>query len=151
MGIRLGAQCKIYRNTGNWETPAWEVLRRVKDNTLTQEAGEVDVSTRDSLYELFAAGMIAASVEFQLQFDNSTEAKSQRDAIRQAFHSRTPLELAIMDGDIDDGGTEGLHADFAVLKFTRNESLKESVVYDVTFKPTLTTNEPEWLVVEAAA
>jgi len=151
MGIKLGAQCKIYRNSGQWETPAWSALKRVKDNTLTQEAGEIDVSTRDSLYELYAGGMISATVEFQLQFDDGVEATADREALRAAFHSRTPIELAILDDDIDTAGSEGLHADFAVLRFTRNEALKESVVYDISLRPTLSENEPEWLKVEAGA
>lgn len=147
MGIKLGANCRIYRNTATWGTPTWELMKRIKDVTLNIEPTETDVSTRDSIFELAAGAMIGASVDFQIQFDDEATAKSQRTALRTAALNRTPIELLVLDGAVDVVGSEGLRADWAVLKFTRNEALKEAVVYDVSIKPTLTDNAPTWFEV----
>ena len=46
MGIKLGMEAKLYRNTGTYAAPTWVELTNVKDLTLNLEAGEADVTTR---------------------------------------------------------------------------------------------------------
>ena len=46
MGIKLGMEAKLYRNTGTYALPTWVELTNVKDLTLNLEAGEADVTTR---------------------------------------------------------------------------------------------------------
>ena len=146
MSTKLGLDAKLYRNTGDYASPVWEELSDVKDLTLSLEKGEADVSTRGSGgFRLTKGTLKDASIEFQLQHNSETTPTAQRKALRDAFLGNAGLELAVMDGDITTVGTEGLRATFDVLNFSRNENLEESIVYDVTIKPTLAANPPEWM------
>jgi len=66
-------------------------------------------------------------------------------AIQQAFFNNTPIEFAVMDGDITDPSSEGLRATHDIFNFTRNENLKEAIMVDVSIKPTYAANAPEWM------
>ena len=66
-------------------------------------------------------------------------------AMQQAFFANTPIEFAVMDGDINDPSSEGLRATFDIFSFTRNEALEEAIMVDVTIKPTYAANAPQWI------
>jgi len=70
-------------------------------------------------------------------------------AIKDAWFNGTTLELAVMDGDITENGTQGLRATMSVISFTRNEPLEEAMSVNVTVKPTYAAHAPEWMEVTA--
>ena len=140
---RLGMDAKLYRNTGDYATPVWVEVSNVKDVTLNLEKGEADVTTRANGGWRATVGTLKdASIEFQMVWDT---VDAGFDAIRQAFFNNTPLEFAVMDGDITDPDSEGLRATFDIFNFTRNEALEEAIMVDVSIKPTYADNAPEWI------
>jgi hypothetical protein len=46
MAFVLGKDCKLYRNTGSFGTPAWNEIPNVKDLAKNFETSEADVTTR---------------------------------------------------------------------------------------------------------
>jgi len=143
MATRLGMDAKLYRNTGTYAAPTWVEVSNVKDVTLNLEKGEADVTTRANAGWRATVGTLKdASVEFQMVWDT---VDAGFDAIRQAFFNNTPLEFAVMDGDITDPDSEGLRATFDIFNFTRNEALEEAIMVDVSIKPTYADNAPEWI------
>ena len=143
MATRLGMDAKLYRNTGTYATPTWVEVSNVKDVTLNLEKGEADVTTRANAGWRATVGTLKdASIEFQMVWDT---VDAGFDAIRQAFFNNTPLEFAVMDGDITDPDSEGLRATFDIFNFTRNEALEEAIMVDVSIKPTYADNAPEWI------
>jgi len=143
MGIKLGMDAKLYRNTGDYATPVWVEVSNVKDVTLNLEKGEADVTTRANGGWRATVGTLKdASIEFQMVWDT---VDAGFDAIRQAFFNNTALEFAVMDGDITDPDSEGLRATFDIFNFTRNEALEEAILVDVSIKPTYADNAPEWI------
>jgi hypothetical protein len=46
MGIKLGMEAKLFRNSGSYASPTWAELDNVKDLTLNLEAGEAGGTTR---------------------------------------------------------------------------------------------------------
>lgn len=143
MGIRLGMEAKLYRNTGDYETPAWQEVANVKDLTLSLEKGEADFTTRGNGGWRATVGTLKdASIEFQMIWDTDDAAFV---AIQQAFFGNTAIEFAVMDGDIADADSEGLRATFDIFNFTRNENLEEAIQVDVSMKPTYAANAPEWI------
>ena len=66
-------------------------------------------------------------------------------AIKDAFLNDTTLDMAVMDGDINNAGHQGLRADFSVINFSRQEQLEEAMKVSVTIKPTFSANAPQWL------
>lgn len=143
MATRLGMDAKLYRNTGTYAAPTWVEVSNVKDVTLNLEKGEADVTTRANAGWRATVGTLKdASIEFQMVWDT---VDAGFDAIRQAFFNNTPLEFAVMDGDITDPDSEGLRATFDIFNFTRNEALEEAILVDVSIKPTYADNAPEWI------
>lgn len=143
MGIRLGMEAKLYRNTGDYATPAWQEVDNVKDLTLSLEKGEADFTTRGNNGWRATVGTLKdASIEFQMVWDTEDAAFV---AIQQAFFGNTSIEFAVMDGAIADPDSEGLRATFDIFNFTRNENLEEAIQVDVSMKPTYAANAPEWI------
>jgi len=143
MGIKLGMEARLYRNTGTYAAPTWVEVTNVKDVTLNLEKGEADVTTRANQGWRATVGTLKdASVEFQMVWDTNDAAFA---AIQQAFFNNTPIEFAVMDGDITDPASEGLRATHDILNFTRNENLEEAIMVDVSIKPTYADNAPEWI------
>jgi hypothetical protein len=68
-------------------------------------------------------------VTFVLDADVS---KAWWSAIRTAFANRSPIALAVMDGDETSAGADGPAANFIISDFSRDEPLAGDVVYNVT-------------------
>jgi hypothetical protein len=145
MAVKLGLDAKLYRNTGTFPAPVWDEIKNVKDVTLNLEAGEADVTTRGNAgWKATVATLKDGSVEFEMVWDT---ADTDFAAIRDAFLNKTPIDLAVLDGDVTITGTQGLRADFMVTKFTRSEPLEEAITASVTVKPTYSPNAPSWMIV----
>lgn len=145
MGTKFGYECRLFRNTATYETPTWVEVDNVKDLTLPLAEDEADTSTRkDRGFKTAAGSLLDAPIEFQMVWDPEDEGFT---AIQQAFFARTGIEMAVLDGEIDVAGSQGLRATMAVLNFTRNENLGEAVTVSVTMKPKRADNPPEWMTV----
>jgi hypothetical protein len=143
MAVKLGLDAKLYRNTGTYAAPVWNEVKNVKDVTLNLEAGEADVTTRGNAgWRATVATLKDASIEFEMVWDSADD---DFGAIRDAFLNRSPIELAVMDGDIATSGSQGLRASCIVTKFSRNEPLEEEITVSVTVKPTYAANAPSWM------
>ncbi|MCE9530353.1 MAG: phage tail protein [Planctomycetes bacterium] len=144
MGVKLGLDAKLYRNTGTFASPTWDEIKNVKDLTLNLEAGEADVTTRgNNSWRATVATLKDASIEFDMVWDTGD---ADFAAIRDAFLNKTGIEFAVMDGDISTAGSQGLRATCAITKFSRNESLEEALTVSITVKPTYAANAPSWHV-----
>ena len=149
MSTKLGLDAKVYRNTGSYGAPIWSEMPNVRDLTLNLTKGEADVSRRGSGgWDAMRGARKSASIDFDLLHRDGIDDTADRDVLRDSFLSGDPIDLAIMDGDIDTAGTEGLRAVMEVFSFTRNETQTEAITYTVNVKPTDSDNPPEWLVVE---
>lgn len=145
MGVRLGLDAKLYRNTGDYVAPVWAEFGNAKDVTLNLEKGEADVTTRANAGWRATVGTLKdGSIEFEMVWDTGDAGFA---AIKDAYFNDTPIEMAAMDGDIAASGSEGLRASFSVTNFTRNEPLEEAITVSVTLKPTYAEHAPEWYVV----
>ncbi|HHM13129.1 MAG TPA: hypothetical protein ENJ16_06215 [Planctomycetaceae bacterium] len=144
--MKLGLEAKLYRNTGTYAAPVWTEIATVKDVTLNLKTGEADVTTRaNGGWRATVATLKDSSIEFEMVWDSGDPGFA---AIRDAYLNNTPIELAVMDGDITASGThEGLRASTAITDFSRNEPLEEAITVSVTAKPTDSDNPPEWMMV----
>ena len=145
MAVKLGLDAKLFRNTGTYAAPIWNEIKNVKDVTLNLEAGEADVTTRgNNGWRATVATLKDGSIEFEMVWDSADD---DFTAIRDAFLNKTPLEMAVMDGDVLTAGSQGLRASFMVTGFSRNEPLEEAISVSVTAKPTYSANPPSWMTV----
>lgn len=145
MGVKLGLDAKLYRNTGDYGAPTWAEVKNVKDVTLNLEAGEADVSTRgNGGWRANIATLKDASLEFEMVWDT---ADADFTALRTAFLANGAVEFAVMDGDIETAGSQGLRALMAITNFSRSEPLEEAISVSVTAKPTYAANPPTWMTI----
>lgn len=145
MSIRLGMEAKLYRNSGSYSSPTWAELANVKGLTLTLEKGEADVTTRANAGWRATVGTLKeGSLEFEMVWDT---ANAGFTAIKDAYFNDTPIEMAVMDGNITTAGSQGLRASFSVTSFTRNEQLEEAITVNVTVKVTYSDHPPAWMTV----
>lgn len=145
MGIKLGMEAKLYRNTGTYAAPTWVELTNVKDLTLNLEAGEADVTTRGNAgWRATVATLKDGSIEFEMVWDTTD---TNFTAIQDAFFNNTDIEFAVMDGDVASSGSQGLRATMSITNFSRSEALEEALMVSVNAKPTYAVNAPEWMTV----
>jgi len=145
MSERRGLDAKLYRNTGTYDLPTWEELSNVKDLTLKLEKGDADVTTRaNNGWRASVATLKDGSIEFEMVWDTEDAGFT---AIKDAYFNDTSIELAVMDGDIETVGNQGLRASFVVTNFTRNEPLEEAITVSVSLKVAYSANAPEWMTV----
>lgn len=143
---QIGADCKLYRNTGTYGTPVWNDVPLVKDLTQTLEKGDADVSNRGSGGWRVRIGTLK---DGKLQFNLIWEPGDvDFEAIRDAYLNNTLIDLAAMDGDIGTEGVQGLRSEMSILSFTRTETLDGAVMADVSAAPGSVTNAPQWMIVE---
>lgn len=136
----LSEDAKLYYNTGSYASPTWSEIDNVKDLTLSQDKGEVDLTTRASGgYEETGDGLISISVEFSMLYDT---AEAYFGALEQAFTNKTAVEFAVMDGPIATTGSEGLRATCMVKTFSRNESLGDALMMDIVLRPVKNSDAP---------
>ena len=145
MSTKLGLDAKLYRNSGTYAAPSWVEMTNVKDLTLNLESGEADVTTRgNNGWRATVATLKDGSIEFEMVWDTEDAGFT---AIKDAWFNNTSIEFAIMDGDIEVAGSQGLRATFSVTKFSRSEPLEEALAVSVTAKPTYAAHAPEWMTV----
>lgn len=145
MPAKLGLDCVLHRNTGNYASPTWNAIPNVKDLTLSLEKAEADVTTRASGGWRWTIGTLKdATLEFQMVADSTDD---DFTAIQTAFFANTAIEFAALDGSSATNGSQGLRATMDILKFSRNEELENAVMFDVTLKPTYAANAPAWMTV----
>jgi hypothetical protein len=146
MDVPIGSEAKLYFCTeGIGGSPAWTEVTNVKDLTLNIAKGEADVSRRGGGgWKATIGALKDATIDWQMNWDTEDPGFL---AMRAAFMDDTLMGLAIMDGDIETPGTEGLLADCAILKFDRNEPLEDALTVSISAKPTYSENVPEWKVV----
>ncbi len=126
--FRLGIKGKIFfGEAGTTGIPQGE-LTNVTDVTITLDASEADVTTRDnSGFRATIGGLKECTIEFSMLYlPNDAGFK----AIREAWKDSEQIHLAALTGK--DG--EGPVGDFSITGFTRSEALEEAIKYDVTAK-----------------
>lgn len=143
---QLGLDCRLYYNTGTYASPTWVEITNVRDVELNLTRGKADLSTRGSNgYKEYRGQLKDASITFDLVYKRG-DATTQ--AIFEAFDEDTLLDIAVLDGDIETTGTEGLRAVCEVFDFSREEPLEEGVMISVELAPSAkSTDKPSWMVV----
>ena len=148
MPATLGLDAKIYRNTGTVAVPIFNLIENVKDVTLSLEKALADVTTRAAQGFRQEIGTLKeVEVTFQMVWDGTDD---DFTAIKDAFFDGTQIHFAVMDGDVDTTGKQGLQAFFIVSAFTRNEPLEDAITVDVTLRLALPDNaadQPLWVIV----
>lgn len=128
----LGINCKAYYGSADAILSALTEMTNITDVSLNLTAGEADVTTRaNSGWKATAATLKEATAEFEMQQKPNDAALL---AIKNAYLNGTEICLALLTGGSAVVGSEGLHGNFTITNFSRDEKLSEAVKYKVTAK-----------------
>ena len=126
--FRLGIKAKIFFGAaGSTGVPTSE-LTNVTDVTVTLDAGEADVTTRDNDgFRATIGGLKECSIEFDMLY---LPGDAGFTAIKNAWLQSEQIHLAALTGDKGEGPV----GDFSITGFSRSEPLEEAIKYSVTAK-----------------
>ena len=147
MARKLGLNAKLYRNPSaltstTYSASGWDEIPNVQDLTLSIEAGEADTSVRaNNGWATDETTLKRGSVEFSMVYDTGDP---DFTALKDAFMNNTEVAMAVMDGAIATTGNQGLVANFKVGKFERVENLQQSIMYNISIRP---SSYPFWQVI----
>jgi hypothetical protein len=123
---------KLYQGVADAELSSMAEATNVKDVTLSLSTGEADISTRaNSGWKATVATLRECQIEFEMIWKPSDTIFS---AIKTAFLASTTITLAALTGEKDVSGSEGIHGNFAITNFSRQEPLTEGMTVKVTAK-----------------
>lgn len=149
MAKRLGMNAKLYLaaatlsgdEASDVEAATWTEVDNVRDLTLNLETGEADITTRaNSGWRQTLGTLKDGSVEYEAVWD---DADTQFGLIKDAWLAGSEIGVAVMTGDIEVAGEEGLAGNFSVTNFTRSEALEDAIKVSVTLKP---SSQSQWYV-----
>lgn len=145
MGRKIGYQAKLYRNTGDYATPVWKEIALIGDLNHDSSHAEADATTRgDGGEEVMLAALTSRSLNFELRYD---EADLDVIALEDSYYDKTPIEFAVMSGDIAVAGSRGFRATMQIFGWNKTENLNDPQNVSVTAKPTAAENPPSKMVV----
>lgn len=141
----LGMNAKLYYGAADAVLNTMTEVTNVKDVTLNMECGEADITTRaNSGWKATAPTLRDATLEFAMQWKDSDAAFT---AIKNAFLANSTLALAVLTGASSAAGSEGPKANWSITKFSRDESLENAIMVNVTAK---ISAFDEWVAVAAS-
>jgi hypothetical protein len=128
----LGINAKCYYGDDDDILTDLTEAGNIKDLTVSVSAGEADVTTRaNSGWRATAPTLRECELSFQMVWKTGDAFFT---AIKEAALNSTTLCLAALTGGKTVSGSSGIHGNFAITKFDRNEALEEAITVDVTAK-----------------
>ena len=147
MSIRLGFQCKLYRNSAPGGD-AWTEMKNISDVECPIEGEEIDATVRDcGGFKGYLLGLIDAGIEFDLKYDAGKAAcVSDFEALIKAFFQRADIEIRVLDGTYGEEGVEGLQMTCKVTKFPVSQPMAKDCNIRVAMKPSAdAASSPVWI------
>lgn len=128
------------------DLPTLVEIEAVRDLAMNVEIDKADATTRGSRgWKISVPTLSDAGVDFEMVYD-ATDA--DLIALLLAKFTGASIALAVLDGDAD-VGTQGLWADFHVMKLDKKEDLAGVQMVSVSVMPAPSTVNPEWVKVIA--
>lgn len=144
MGVRAGVDCYLYRNTGTWGTPTWNLVDLVIDASLDLSLGTAEVKRRGVNWAQNITTLKVGNLSFNMVRDVSD---ADHDAIRDYLINRTLASWAFADGAIATTGTQYFKAEFYTTKFAIGQPLEGVETVDVELMQAYSSNAPAFITV----
>jgi len=136
----LGANGKLYRNTGSYGTPTWDLIPNCRSITGNHSMTDVNVSGR-------ANGAAVAHEPGLVDFDFTLEmlydpADTDMTTLITAFFARTGIEFALLDQASGTAGSFGTRAFCKLFNYKRPEEIDGIMSASFDIKNAYSTNPP---------
>lgn len=153
MAAQVGHQMKLFVNGGTNAAPVWAEIGDVVDVSLPDlSMGLAELKRRSSGFTKNVATLIQSiSIEFRLVYGLDS---TQYNAIRTQFFNGEVREYAIMSGNINGSGNEGLRMPALVEQFPWDQPLEDISGHDVRLAVAYDEEggseyDPEWFTIAA--
>lgn len=140
----IGLDCYLYRNTGSYASPSWNLIDAAAEMEVTATAEAVDVSSRASNFKLFEQGQIELRIKAKIPI---RDADADIIALYTAFFARTAIEFTALSGPQGTAGSRGPRFKGKIVNLSRTEPLNGAVTYDMEVVPVVNPDAvPAWYV-----
>lgn len=138
----MGANGKLYRNTGTHGTPIWNEVPNVRDIEPNWEFGDADVSSRaGGGFRWHEPTLADIAFSVTMLYD---PADLDYQAFLTAMTTRAELDLFVLDQSSGTAGSQGPRGRFKIYKFGRKEGLDGMMEVNIDFKLCYSANVPTW-------
>ena len=119
----LGGDAKFYRNAGSYGTPSWALVSNCGDADIADSRTAVDAPTRAGFpYIGYLPGRRDITLTWSM-LNKKGSVDTHLAAMRTAYDSGNPIELAVADGDISTVGTNYRRIYFIITKCDEGQPL----------------------------
>lgn len=132
MGVKHGWEHKLYRNTGTFGSPTWDLVPNCVDMETPSAMTKSEASIRGNRAKLYAPGQLDWGLNWQMRYD---PADTDLTAMRTAFFTGAAIDLMDMDGLIATSGTLGTRAICHLFGLGNPKPLDGIAVFDVEAAP----------------
>lgn len=134
MTVKIGLDCKLYRNTGTYGSPSWNEITAVRDLTLNLEKATADVTTRGNNGWRAEKNTLKNG---RLEFDTLDDPDdADITALRSAWENDTDLDILVLNGSSATSGSKGLRATMQVRNQNESQPLEGAVTISWQLSPT---------------
>lgn len=137
MGAKRGFDKYLYRNTGSYNSPVWNLIDNVRDLTLPLNKGKGDASRRTSNVKQYMPTMHDPEFTWEMVDD---PADADLIALQDAWLADTLVEFAFADGPIATSGTQYRRYECVITEISESEPLDDVSMVSVKACPTYTSN-----------
>lgn len=134
---KLGIKCKIYRNTATYGSPTWAEITLIGDASVSPVWDEAAGDVRGSRVKSVAKTLMGLEVSARVRVSNDD---AGYEALNDALHSDTPLDLLVLNGPNNEEGVRGYRADWHVMQAPQDQALGAVLFDDLILKPAISAN-----------
>lgn len=136
----LGANGKLYRNTGTYGSPTWDLVPNCRSITGNHSWSDVNVSGRAGGAAVqHEPGLIDFDFSIEMLYDPSD---TDFTTIRDAAFARTGIEFALLDQASGTAGSYGTRAFCKFFNYKRPEEIDGIMSASFDIKNAYSTNPP---------
>ena len=121
-----GRKAKTFLNEGTFAAPAWTEIVRISDEEVSPTKGQVELNDRETDWIAQLAGGKELEETFTYHKKRGVGTDPLYDKFWDSFYNDTAIELAIMDGDLNNiptNGVDGIRAYFQVFEQPQTREL----------------------------
>lgn len=146
--VNLGAEAKLYRNTGTFGAPIWTPVVNASDLKVGEEAEDITITRKGAgRNKEHIGGGDDFPLDFTLRNVRKTVVESGEVlAFLAAKRSRSSMDLLALDGDIADAASVGWRGAYNILSAMRDDTDHQDAKYAIKGVPAPDLANPVRLV-----
>jgi hypothetical protein len=130
----------MYRNTGTYGVPVWQLMTNVRDVKTDRKKATADATTRGT-------GKYRAKIGTLREFSVTTEVVADNtDAdylfFVSAYDNDTVVDMLILNGPVGTSGSRGLRANLNVTDLSDSQPLEGVEMISVSLEVAISANAP---------